>query len=380
MRLLYPFFLAAVLAAAEPGPVVLLSLDGLSARHFTQATMPRIWRLGEKGFRGEGIPPFPCTTFNGHATLATGCWPGHHGIVGNAYVDPARGHVSYSGVAEQFQREPLWVAATRSGVRTAVYHWVGATGPWEQVAPWRMEPFAPDTRDEDGLAFVDRALEDGARLVMAYLSGIDTEAHQKGPGAAETQAKLKATDALLGPWLEQLLAKRPGIRVVLAADHGMARMTRRVDLPGLLEDLGATVVSHGGSAYVYLKEAGPASEVLRRARASGLRAWTRQDLPAEFHGERHPRIGDVVVLAPVGTWVSQGRSPEAKAAERAGRVGAHGYNGQPTEMHTWLVVLGAGQGHLGALPLWDLAPTIAQWLGFGFQQPPDGKPVAVLAP
>ena len=382
MRFALAFLATFALAAAAPQPVVLLSFDGLSAHHFSAATMPMVWRLSEQGWRGEGIPPFPATTFNGHATLATGCWPGSHGVVGNAFIDPANGYVSYSGTARQFQREPLWVAATRSGRRTAVYHWVGATGSWDGIRPWRIEPFVPDTEDQDALTFVDQALADGAQLVMAYLSGIDTEGHLKGPTSAEVQAKLRATAHLLGPWLERTLAAHKGLRVVLVADHGMAAMKKGINVYGLMEDLPVTVVAHGGSAYVYLKGAdqGPLSEVLRRARQAGLQAWTRDDLPPSFHLERNPRVGDAVLLAPMGTWLGAGRSPEAQAAEKGGRSGAHGYTGEPPEMHTWLVVLGNGQGKLGPVPLWDLAPTIADWLGVTWVKPPDGKPVQALLP
>ncbi len=382
MRLLLALLTAFTLAAAAPGPVVLLSFDGLSAAHFSAASMPRVWKLSEAGFRGEGIPPFPCTTFNGHVTLATGCWPGHHGVVANAFVDPAQGFVGYSGTAEQLQREPLWVAATRSGVPTAVYHWVAATGPWEGVRPWRLQRYDPKAHDRDALAFVDRALAEGASLVMAYLSGIDTEGHLQGPRSGDVKAKLQATDALVGPWLERLLARRQGVRVVLVADHGMAAMAKGVDLVDLLEGLPVTVVAHGGSAYVYLTGAAPGAlaEVLRRTRGAGLQAWPRAEAPAEFRLEDHPRVGDAVVLAPMGTWLGMGRNPAERAAERAGRTGAHGYAGSPAEMHTWLVVLGAGKGALGEVPLWDVAPTLAAWLGIAWVRPPDGAPVPALVP
>jgi hypothetical protein len=144
------------------------------------------------------------------------------------------------------------------------------------------------------------------------------------------------------------------------------------------------VVAHGGSAYVYLQgpDTGPLSEVIRRARLAGLKIWTREDAPEEFHLEKHPRVGDVVVLAPMGTWLGMGRSPEAQAAEKAGRTGAHGYAGTSPEMHTWFVVLGAGKGALGEVPLWNVAPTLASWLGVSWTRPPDGRPVPalVLAP
>ena len=168
--------------------------------------------------------------------------------------------------------------------------------------------------------------------------------------------------------------------MVLVADHGMASMEKGLNLYGLLEDLPVTVVAHGGSAYVYLTgtDMGPLSEVIRRARQAGLQAWTREDAPAEWHLEKHPRTGDAILLAPMGTWLGMGRSPEAQIAEKAGRAGAHGYVGSAPEMHTWLVVLGAGKGKLGEVPLWDVAPTIATWLGIRWAAPVDGKAVQAL--
>lgn len=362
--------------AADPAPVVLLSFDGLSADAFTPASMPRTWKIAEGGWRGRAVPPFPATTFNGHATLSTGCWPGHHGVVANAFLDPQAGFVAYAGTAEQLQREPLWVAATRSGGRTAVYHWVAATGPWQGVEPWRLEPYVAGRPDREALAFVDHALADGARLVMAYLSGLDEEGHRYGPGSPQVKRKLAATDALLAPWLERQVAS--GARIVLTSDHGMARMRRSVDLLPLLDGLSARVVAHGGSAYIYLADPGRAGEAVRRARRAGLEAWSRDEVPAELRLENHPRIGHVVVLAPMGTWISQGRTPSEIRGERSGRAGAHGYRGEHPRMHGWLVVLGAGRGDLGQVPLWDLAPTLAAWLGITWAAAPDGKPIQQL--
>ena len=75
--------------------------------------------------------------------------------------------------------------------------------------------------------------------------------------------------------------------------------------------------------------------------------------------------------------ISQGNSRE-EAEERHGRCGAHAYTADTKAMHTWLVVLGAGQGPLGPVALWDLAPTVATWLDIRWLRPPDGSPVPVL--
>ncbi len=365
---------SALLQAA--GPVLLISTDGLGADQFNATTLPKLWALAQQGRRGEGLPPFPATTFNGHVTMATGCWPEHHGVVANGYVEPAtKSLVPVAHDAKDILREPLWVAATRSGVRTAVFHWVGATGPWEGVTPWRMQVFRSGHPDTEGLAFAEAALKDGAGLVMAYLSGTDGEGHVKGPRSPELRAKLQRIDDELAPWLQRMLATHPGLRVILAADHGMAPMTRRIHLPSLLDRIPCTLITHGGSAYVYLQNPQDEAKALARLRRPGFQVWTRAQVPARYHLAGSDRVGDLVLLAPEGQWFSQARSSREEEGERYGRSGAHAYTSETPSMHTWLVVLGAGTAPLGHVPLWDLAPTAAAWLDIHWAQAPDGQPI-----
>ena len=357
---------------AQP-KVVLLSFDGMAARKFNAQTMPRLWKLSREAAVGEGVPPFPSTTFNGHATIATGCWPEHHGIVANSYVDPDQGYIAYTAVAGQLLREPIWIAAGRSGVKAAVWHWPCATGPWQGESPWRLEPFKADTTDADALAFCGTALKDGARLVMAYLSGMDEEAHHHGPDGRAVFRKLRATDALVAPWIEAIRAADPEVRVILCADHGFARVPRRVSLPALLKGIPSRVIAHGGSAFVYLQDQKDADAALARLHRAGLRAWTRAALPERFHLSGSPRVGDLAVAAPMGTWLSEAVMPEEAAKERIGRIGCHAFDPAFPEMHTWLVVFGGGHGRLGEVPLWDLAPTVADLLNIRWKQAPDGE-------
>ena len=359
--------------------MLVLSEDGLGADEFRPDTMPRMWALAEAGRHGAVLPPFPATTFNGHVTLATGCWPEHHGVVANAYFEPSDHHlVRAASRAENILREPLWVAATRSGVRTAVYHWVGATGPWQGVSPWRMQAFRLDHPDTEGMAYFDAALAEGAKLVMAYLSGTDEEGHLYGPASPEVKAKLKRLDDELAPWLTRLLTQYPGLRVILTADHGMAAMKHRVHLPSVLDGIPVDLICHGGSAYVYLKHPADRARAQARLRKAGLTVWTRATVPARYHLGGSTRVGDLVVLAPVGTWLSQARDSREEAAERRGRAGAHAYPPEVKSMQAWLVVLGAGHGRMAPVPAWDIAPTVAQWLGIRWAEAPDGKPVAAL--
>jgi hypothetical protein len=85
-------------------------------------------------------------------------------------------------------------------------------------------------------------------------------------------------------------------------------------------------------------------------------------------------VGDLVVLAPVGTWLSQARDSREETAERHGRAGAHAFAPATPSMRAWLVILGAGQGPLKEMAAWDIAPTAASWLGVQWRQEPDGHP------
>jgi hypothetical protein len=86
-------------------------------------------------------------------------------------------------------------------------------------------------------------------------------------------------------------------------------------------------------------------------------------------------VGDLVVLAPEGQWLSRARTSREEEDERHGRHGAHAYGAETKSMRTWLIVLGAGQGNLGQVPLWDLAPTAAAWLNIRWARQPDGRPI-----
>ncbi|BDU77166.1 alkaline phosphatase family protein [Mesoterricola sediminis] len=379
MRPLTTLLFCSTLALSAEGPVVVLSFDGLGALQFTAHTMPRFHKLAKTGQRGEGIPPAPATTFNGHATLATGCYPEHHGIVGNHFVDPQKGLVTHSAKAEWLQREPLWVAATRSGVRTAVYHWPCADGPWNGVAPWRFETFKEGVPDKAALAFADQALAEGARLVMAYLSGTDTEGHETGPQSTRTARKLAKLDREVAPWVAKLSRRYPGIRVLLLADHGMVPMGQRIDIRPLLGGP-AQVAAHGGGAYVYPEGALDPGAV-ERLGAAGLKTWTHAEIPAAFHLAANPRVGALLVEAPLGAWIAGETEPRRVASEIHGRHGAHGYFTPNPPMNTWLVALGTGRTTpLPPTPLWNIAPTVATWLNIRWAETPDGAPVKELLP
>jgi hypothetical protein len=170
-------------------------------------------------------------------------------------------------------------------------------------------------------------------------------------------------------------AEHPGLRVIIAADHGMAPMRHRIHLPSVLDGIRCEFITHGGSAYIYLQHPEDAGRALARLNGAGIKAWTRARVPVRYHLSGSHRVGDLVVLAHEGQWFSKARSSREEQDERHGRCGAHAYTADTEAMRTWLIVLGAGKGPLGPVPLWDLAPTAASWLNIRWAKQPDGHPI-----
>ncbi|MDQ2666155.1 MAG: alkaline phosphatase family protein, partial [Gemmatimonadota bacterium] len=72
--------------------VVMVSFDAFRHDYIDRFHPPAFMDVAARGVRASAlIPSFPSKTFPNHYTLATGLYPGHHGITGNAFYDPARG-------------------------------------------------------------------------------------------------------------------------------------------------------------------------------------------------------------------------------------------------------------------------------------------------
>src|SRR6186997_733930 len=83
--------------AADPDRiVVLMSVDGLANFYMDDpaAEMPTIRRLAAEGAKAASMRASdPTVTWPNHTTLVTGVSPARHGVVGNNYLDRAKGEM-----------------------------------------------------------------------------------------------------------------------------------------------------------------------------------------------------------------------------------------------------------------------------------------------
>ena len=139
---------AGVDSARSPAPrvLVLASLDGFRAAYLDRGVTPNLAALARRGVRARRmISSFPSKTFPNHYSIATGLYPGHHGIVANHVWDAALGAFSMDNrKAVQDGRwwggEPIWITAERSGLRTAPLFWPGTEAMIHGTRPSEWRP------------------------------------------------------------------------------------------------------------------------------------------------------------------------------------------------------------------------------------------------
>jgi len=115
-------------------PVILISWDGAPADDIdalqARGELPHFSRLASAGVRaGFARSIYPSLTAPAHASIATGALPDRTGIVANIYHNPNDNFYWYRrGFEEPIDGlEPVWVTASRNGLKTAAVFFPGAT-------------------------------------------------------------------------------------------------------------------------------------------------------------------------------------------------------------------------------------------------------------
>ena len=379
--------------------MIVLSWDGIRHDYLDREGLPALSRMQREGARAERlIPPFPSSTFPSHVSLATGALSDRHGIVANHFYDPARAargeddEFDYDDDANWIDAEPIWVAAERQGLRSAVFFWVGSETDWRgRGASLRMAPFdskVPERVKVDQiLSWLDLPDAERPRLLMAYWRGADTAGHRSGPASEAVAKALRGQDAQLARLLAGLDRRSAWqtTTLLIVSDHGMVEVNQPVDARAIVRRAGvaARVVNASGFANVHLRDPADARAARRAAAAlsahEGVMAWPTSELPERLRYAHPSRVGQVVAVAtPPHVFRAGARGLAESAARAIGRkTGAHGYDpAEVPEMAGILIALGRNVGkgvRLPAARAIDLAPTVAALLGIDPPEHSEGR-------
>lgn len=358
-----PVLLAAFLAAcARPAAidslrptVVLVSIDGFRWDYLDRGLTPTLTRLVREGVRAEAmIPVFPTKTFPNHASIVTGRYPVHHGIIGNTFTAPDLGaRLSMADLRSArdprfWLAEPIWVTAERQGQRTAPFFWPGSEAPIGGVRPAYSVPYDPGMPDPARVTRVLRWLDLSPQwrptFLTMYLSGVDGAGHSYGPDAPQTREAIAHADSIIGMLVEGLARRGIADRVnlIIVSDHGMTGLSpdRVIDLDRYVPSAWIDVDNLSPTLMAWPREGLTDSVYARLETVPHLTAFRRAELPERFHLQGSIRVPPIVALADPGWRIRQGSSLLGLS-----RSGDHGYDDTVTDMRAIFLAHGPAFRH-----------------------------------
>jgi predicted AlkP superfamily pyrophosphatase or phosphodiesterase len=367
----------------------MVSFDGFRADYLDRYPVPNLHRVIANGARAEAlIPAFPSKTFPNHYTIATGLTPEHHGIVANAFYDPARRDTYSASTARDaqdgswYRGEPIWVTAERQGMVTGAFVWPGSEAAIQGIRPTHWKPYdqtTPDsTRVDSVLSWLRLPAPRRPHLVVLYMGDVDVAAHRVGPDAPEVSAAAATVDAAVGRLLDGMstLPIADSLYLVLVSDHGLAAYTANeyVAIERLVDTLAVRVADVGPVANLHVTGGVAAARVVRdsvnRVLGHG-RAYLRGEVPSRLHYSADPRIGDVVIITDEPYVLGY-----AAKAPKPGIHGLHGWDPASLSMHAIFVVQGPGIPRGVRIPAFenvDIYPWLTEVLGLQSARSVDGQ-------
>lgn len=316
--------------------VVVLSMDGFRSDYADRAQTATFDSLGRAGVKGTFRPCFPSVTFPNHYSMATGLHPDHHGLVNNFFYAPEIDSIYKMGNLNPdfYGGEPIWNTAEKQGVRSAVFFWVGSEVPVEGIRPsiWKRfdnkVPFSD--RADSVIAWLQLPEKERPHLIMWYMEEPDAIGHRCTPDSSATLSKVEELDGILNRFFAQAreLPIFDQIDFVVLSDHGMATYypEKYVNLNDYLPRDSFEYVFDGVPTLLYPKKTYLDSAYAILQKVPHVTVWKKNEIPEKYVYGSNPRIGDLVVLPDVGTYV-QFRS------ESSPRYAAtHGYDNFAPEM------------------------------------------------
>lgn len=345
--------------------VILISLDGFRWGYEHKVPTPNINRLRLNGTEAaEGlIPVFPSITFPNHYSIATGLYPGSHGIVANSFVDPNNSSRKFNmGSLEPdwWLGEPIWETTVKQGGRAATFFWPGAEVEREH---WKCPSgfcfhyngsVSYEQRVDTVLGWVDLPDDKRPNLITLYFEEPDHTGHQTGPDSPEIGEAITRVDTIIGRLLDGLDARGmfESIHIILLGDHGMLGncQTREVIMEDFKPWLPNISTSWFGS-YFPLMAIHPPPETDAKTIFDGLRAgimskkvkksqylsvYLKEDFPSRFNYTGSDRI------APVLGILAEGYGAKFKKSQSCSCdcYGSHGYDNLLLSMRTIFIAHG----------------------------------------
>uniref|UniRef100_A0A6B2E7P6 Putative ectonucleotide pyrophosphatase/phosphodiesterase n=1 Tax=Phlebotomus kandelakii TaxID=1109342 RepID=A0A6B2E7P6_9DIPT len=271
-------------------------------------------------FKEEGVSVpfmknvFPTKTFPNHHTIATGVFPGVHGVTANSVFDRVSGQkLEYGYPLFHYNEDivPIWTLNEMRGHHSGCMMWPGSDFPYSGRNCTYVVSYNKSIAWEERVDTVMKWLSDRekpASLVMMYFEDPDTHGHIYGPDSNVIRDLIIKLDNLTKSIQQKLKEKNltDRVNVIHLSDHGMEGVSsaKFIDLRQAVTNGSCDFYGTSPVLQIVPKD-GKFNEVYqnltREATRNGhFKVYSNDELLARWHFNNSARSGPITALADPG--------------------------------------------------------------------------------
>lgn len=336
-------------ASLQKPYVILISLDGFRWDYVDRFEPPFLSNFIKTGVKAESlISSFPSKTFPNHYTIATGMYPENHGLIGNTFYSHKKNMMyrirDRKAVedGEFYGGTPIWVQASRAGMVTASYFFVGTEANIQDIKPTYYRKYDASIKNEarvqQALKWLDLPAKERPHLITLYFSDMDDIGHRFGPNADK---ELKETLLLLDKNLNALYngVKSTGLPVnmLIVSDHGMANVNKDhyIAVEDIKNDDLYTTIDNGAIVFILPKNKSQTNEIVAslKQKENHFKVYKTEDTPGFEYTPKNEDWGAIQLIPDFGYYFSSKEAIATKKKKPQTSYGVHGYDPAIKEMH-----------------------------------------------
>ena len=376
--------------------ILFISLDGFRYDYANKVETPNLDYIESIGVKASSlIPVFPSLTFPNHFSMATGCYPDKHGIIGNTFfskrIDKLYKISDRSSVENKkfYLSEPIWNTIQRYGKKSATFFWVGSEAPIGGTYPNYYKRYDKSVSYQsrvDTMEYWFNLPEDKRPdLVMLYFDEPDHTGHLYGANGKNIDKSISKIDNTLGDILDRIkgLSIYDSLNIIIASDHGMANVTKeRViiidDYINITDNF--DIVSEGPYMQINFIDNSNIDKVKihkQLGSVPNIIYYFRDDIPRNLN-ILNSDTPDLIIIPDIGWIVSSNKENLYERfideMRRGATKGMHGYTTDNIEMHGIFYAAGPAFSHgkISSLENIDIYPALCKILDIPITHEIDG--------
>lgn len=297
----------------KPQKLLIVSYDAFRPDYFNRDLTPYMNHLRHHGTTAEYLQSvFPTKTFVNHHSIATGLYPGTHGVLANSLYDHKLNR-KLLNESDLFQYNPdvrpIWTLNEIAGGHSGCMMWPGSNYIYSNRSCTFTVP------NNDSISWNDRVdqmiswfthPDTPANLVLFYITEPDKTGHIYSTNSYRINETIARLDNITVYMHERLRLTNlaESVNVIHLSDHGMANVAspNYIDLTQWLTN--GTYAIYQSSPVLQIVPIGTDSTVdivqrLQTAAADNghFHVYTSESVPERWHLQNKQRFGPIMVVA-----------------------------------------------------------------------------------